>query len=225
MRAGARVLLDVYHSLGVFPVDVSALDVDFAVGGSYKYLRGGPARASSICIRVTSTASLRTLDIGWFAKKRAVRLRTARSAAAAAEGGDAFLESTPPVLPFYQARAGQLLALALGGDRLRVYSLALQRQLVGLLAERGIAATGGDDAHGAFCVLSLEGDGAGAAVACARALAAQGVISDARGPWLRLSPDILTSDEELRRAAATVARAIGRTPYRRSHADLPRFRQ
>ena len=40
--AGARVLLDVYHSLGVFPVDVGALDVDFAVGGSYKYLRGGP---------------------------------------------------------------------------------------------------------------------------------------------------------------------------------------
>ena len=39
---GARVLLDVYHSLGVLPVDVAALDVDFAVGGSYKYLRGGP---------------------------------------------------------------------------------------------------------------------------------------------------------------------------------------
>jgi kynureninase len=41
-RAGGRVLLDLYHSLGVLPVDVRALDVDFAVGGSYKYLRGGP---------------------------------------------------------------------------------------------------------------------------------------------------------------------------------------
>ena len=48
-RAGARVLLDVYHSLGVLPVDLTALDVDFAVGGSYKYLRGGPGRVLSLC--------------------------------------------------------------------------------------------------------------------------------------------------------------------------------
>ncbi|HKU87396.1 MAG TPA: aminotransferase class V-fold PLP-dependent enzyme, partial [Casimicrobiaceae bacterium] len=40
--AGGRVLLDVYHSLGALPVDVQQSDVDFAVGGSYKYLRGGP---------------------------------------------------------------------------------------------------------------------------------------------------------------------------------------
>src|SRR5258706_1454628 len=40
--AGARVLLDVYHSLGVFPVDVASLDVDFAIGGGSKDLRAGP---------------------------------------------------------------------------------------------------------------------------------------------------------------------------------------
>jgi len=39
---GARVILDVYQSAGTVPVDLSALNVDFAVGGSVKWLCGGP---------------------------------------------------------------------------------------------------------------------------------------------------------------------------------------
>src|SRR4051812_26335519 len=39
--ARSLVLLDVYHHAGVIPLDLAALDADFAVGGSYKYLRGG----------------------------------------------------------------------------------------------------------------------------------------------------------------------------------------
>ena len=41
---GVRVLVDLYHSAGTLPVDVQALDIDFAIGGAYKYLRGGPGR-------------------------------------------------------------------------------------------------------------------------------------------------------------------------------------
>jgi kynureninase len=66
-RAGGRVLLDIYHSLGVFPVDVAAQDVDFAVGGSYKYLRGGPGACFLYVHPRHLDGSLRTLDIGWFA--------------------------------------------------------------------------------------------------------------------------------------------------------------
>src|SRR6185436_8101187 len=67
--AGARVLLDVYHSLGVFPVDLEALDVDFAVGGSYKYLRGGPGACFLFVAPRHLDAGIRTLEIGWFAKE------------------------------------------------------------------------------------------------------------------------------------------------------------
>src|SRR5438046_2715578 len=39
--ARALVLLDVYHHAGVLPLDLAALQADFAIGGSYKSLRRG----------------------------------------------------------------------------------------------------------------------------------------------------------------------------------------
>ena len=41
-EVGAHVILDCYQSAGIVPVDVTALGVDFAVGGSVKWLCGGP---------------------------------------------------------------------------------------------------------------------------------------------------------------------------------------
>ncbi|MBA2357592.1 MAG: aminotransferase class V-fold PLP-dependent enzyme, partial [Actinobacteria bacterium] len=41
-EVGAHVVLDAYQSAGTVPLDVTALGVDFAVGGSVKWLCGGP---------------------------------------------------------------------------------------------------------------------------------------------------------------------------------------
>lgn len=199
-RAGARVLLDVYHSLGVVAVDLAALDVDFAVGGSYKYLRGGPGACFLYLAPRHLDGSLRTLDIGWFAKRDTFAYRRP-DPPVLAEGGDAFLESTPAVLPFYQARAGQVLLAALGVDRVRAHSLALQARLVELLHAHGVAGQGATDDRGAFVTIVHEH-----AVAWSQALAGQGVVSDARGRYLRLCPDVLTTDAELVEAAQVVAR-------------------
>src|SRR5574338_21701 len=66
-RAGAQVLLDVYHHAGALPLDLAALEADFAIGGSYKYLRGGPG-AGWLYVRPDLADHLRTLDAGWFAQ-------------------------------------------------------------------------------------------------------------------------------------------------------------
>ncbi|HET8645112.1 MAG TPA: aminotransferase class V-fold PLP-dependent enzyme, partial [Vicinamibacteria bacterium] len=41
-EVGAYVVADLYQSAGTVPVDVTAWDVDFATGGSVKWLCGGP---------------------------------------------------------------------------------------------------------------------------------------------------------------------------------------
>ena len=196
---GGRVLLDVYHSLGVFPVDLAALDVDFAIGGSYKYLRGGPGACYLYLHPRYLDGSFSTLDIGWFAKDSPFAYERP-DPPRFAQGGEGFFESTPAILPLYQARAGQVFTLGIGVERLRAYSLAQQQRLVGLLAARGIEAEGGSEDRGAFIVVR-----AGDAVAMADALDAHGIHTDARGSYLRLCPDALTTDAELVSAARVLA--------------------
>ena len=193
----AMVLLDVYHHAGVLPLDLEALDADFAVGGSYKYLRGGPG----VCWLYVHPRhhGLRTLDTGWFAKEDAFAYERPEPPRFAA-GGDAWLESTPPVLAPFQALAGLEITLELGVHRIREYSLAQKKLLASRLPVEGA----GED-HGAFVTLKH---------ANAKALAAQleqeGIKTDARGEYLRICPDILNPRSELEHAARVLKDILAR---------------
>jgi len=196
---GARLLVDAYHAIGVIPANVTAMRADFVIGGSYKYLRGGPGAAFLYISPDALDSGLQPIDIGWFAKEMPF-LYDRPNPPRFAPGGDAFLESTPPVLTYYQARAGQQLTLALGVDRIRAFSLERLTRLKRYLAEAGIAAQGADEQHGAF--LTVEHP---AAASLAQDLEQRGITTDARGPWLRLCPDYLTPDAQMREAADGVA--------------------
>jgi kynureninase len=197
---GARLAVDAYHSAGVFRIDVSAMNADFLIGGSYKYLRGGPG-AGFLYISPDAVAGLRPVDIGWFAKEDPFRY-TREERPRLAAGGNAFLESTPPVLTYYQARAGQQLTLGLGIDRIRAYSLDRLGRLKTYLEEAGVPAKGADNDHGGF--LTVEDSQASLLVT---ALKGVRVTTDSRGRWLRMSPDYLTRDEDLRAAASLLGAA------------------
>jgi kynureninase len=202
--AGARLLVDTYHAVGVFPVSVTHIKADFMIGGSYKYLRGGPGAAFLYLSPDALSSGLRPIDIGWFAKDKPF-LYDRPDPPRFACGGDAFLESTPPLLTYYQARAGQQLALQMGVARIRAYCLDRLSKLKQYLAEVGITAEGADDLHGGF--LTIENP---AAVSLAEALERTGITTDARGSRLRLSPDYLTPESALRKVATTLA-SIGAT--------------
>ena len=189
--ARALVLLDVYHHAGVLPLDLAALEADFAIGGSYKYTRGGPG-ACWLYVRPGLVDTLRTPDTGWFAKKD-VFAYARPEPPEFGPGGDAWLESTPPVLAPYQALAGLELTLELGVERIRAYSLQQKKILADLLP--GCAGAGKE--HGAFVTLRNR-----QAARLAVELEKRKVKADVRGDYLRLCPDILNTREELERAAA-----------------------
>jgi kynureninase len=197
-EGGALVLLDVYHHAGVLPLDLTMLGADFAVGGSYKYTRGGPG-ACWLYVRPGLAETMRTLDTGWFAKKDAFKYERPEPPQFA-PGGDAWLESTPPVLAPVQALAGLEFTLEIGVERLREHHLAQKRRLHELLKEKGIESEGEGEDHGQF--LTVRHPRAGDLAA---ALLKRNIKVDARGEYLRLCPDLLNTDDELERAAHGLA--------------------
>ncbi len=207
---GALVVLDAFHGAGVVEVDFDGLGPDFAIGGSYKYTRGGPGAAwlainpRHLTAQVSdSNPRLRTLDTGWFAKRDTFGFQRPDEPQLAS-GGNAWLEATPAPLPLFQARSGLQLVLALGVPRLRRYSLHQLEQLQGLLSERRVPVYRGGltpEQSGAFLLVPHR-DAPGACDALKR----EGVNVDARLGHLRFCPDILTSDDEMMRAAEITSR-------------------
>jgi kynureninase len=191
----------------VIPVNVSAMGADFAIGGSYKYLRGGPGAGYLYLSPEVLDSGLRPLDTGWFANQEMFAFQRPE-APALKPGGDAFLEGTPPVLTWYQARSGQEFTLAMGVERLREYSLRQLGALRKYLADAGAeSVTGGDERHGAFLTIHLKN-----AMEIPALLEREGVACDARGERLRLCSDCLTRDDEMRRAAETLGRVLRAQP-------------
>jgi kynureninase len=202
-QRGTMLLVDSYHAAGVIPLDVVRLGADFAIGGSYKYLRGGPGACFLYIAPGVFDAGLRPLDIGWFANSAPFGYQRP-DLPVLAHGGDGFLESTPPVLTWYQARSGLEFTLAMGVERLRGYSLKQLDVLRGYLTGAGInTVKGGDEGHGAFLAIRLAH-----AMELPGKLEREGIICDARGQWLRLCPDCLTRDEDLRRVATVLGKLL-----------------
>ncbi|MFC7382504.1 kynureninase [Sphaerisporangium rhizosphaerae] len=63
--AGARVVWDLCHSVGVLPIALDALRVDLAVGCTYKFLNGGPGSPAFIYVPSHLQAEFRQPLSGW----------------------------------------------------------------------------------------------------------------------------------------------------------------
>lgn len=198
---GARLLVDAYHAVGVFPVDVKSMGADFLISASYKYLRGGPGAGFLYISPAVLDDGFTPLDTGWFAKDDPFAFERP-DPPRFAPGGDAFLESTPPIFTYYQARAGQQFVLEMGVARLREYSLGQLARFKSYLADAGVTAEGAGANYGAF--LTIQAPDARDLVI---RLAERGVDADARGHLLRVCPDCLTTDDEMRRAAHSIGLA------------------
>jgi selenocysteine lyase/cysteine desulfurase len=66
-RCGALVMLDDYQDCGTRPVDVKAMDLDFLVTGTLKYLLGPPGLAFMYVRRELISSLIPTIT-GWFAQ-------------------------------------------------------------------------------------------------------------------------------------------------------------
>ncbi|HUG52852.1 MAG TPA: aminotransferase class V-fold PLP-dependent enzyme [Vicinamibacteria bacterium] len=191
-EVGAYVVADLYQSAGTVPVDVTAWDVDFAVGGSVKWLCGGPG-AGYLYVAPRLRERLRPRVTGWMAHARPF----AFEAAPIEYAGDAtrFLHGTPAVPALFAARAGYEVISAVGVEAIRRKSVRQVRLLLEAARARGLSTRTPEDPdrRGGMAVLDVpHGE------AVTRELVRREVVVDYRpGAGIRYSPHFYTSDDEI----------------------------
>jgi kynureninase len=216
-EVGAHVVLDCYQSAGVVPFDLTALDVDFAVGGSVKWLCGGPG-AGWLYVRPDLAERLEPTFVGWQGHARPFAFEPELEYA---PGVRRFLTGTPNVPALYAASAGYDVIEEVGVGRIRERSLVLTSLLIDLLEDAGFEITSPrDPARRGGAVIVRTPDDA----AVQRELGERGVICDFRpDAGIRLGPHFFNTEDELRHTVAQIAEIVATGAYVRHAGAAARF--
>src|SRR3954449_6244559 len=216
-EVGAYVVLDCYQSAGVVPFDLTALDVDFAVGGSVKWLCGGPG-AGWLYVRPDLAERLEPTFVGWQGHARPFAFEPELEYA---PGVRRFLTGTPNVPALYAASAGYDVIEEVGVERIRERSLALTSLLHELLDDAGfeISSPREEARRGGTVLVRTPDD-----PAVHRELGERGIICDFRpDAGIRLGPHFYNSEDELRHTVGQLVDIVESGAFARHAGAAARF--
>ena len=207
-EAGALVVLDTYQSAGTVPFSVKDLDVDFATGGSVKWLCGGPG-AGYLYVAPRLQSRLEPKVTGWMAHDAPFNFEDApiRYAAGAAR----FLHGSPAIPALYAAESGYRIINEIGVERIREKSVRQTQLLIELAEEAGFSVTSPRDParRGGTITIAAEH-----APAVTRELIRREIIVDYRpGAGIRVSPHFYTKDEEIEHVVREMRRIMDTRAY------------
>jgi kynureninase len=208
-EVGARVILDCYQSAGIVQLDLTALGVDFAVGGSVKWLCGGPANGW-LYVRPDLAETLEPTSIGWQAHARPFAFEEELEYA---EGAARFLTGTPSPAAHMAGTAGYDLIEEIGVDRIRENSLRQTQLLIDLADAAGyeVHSTRDPASRGGAVIVNVP-----EAAAVYTELEQRGILGDFRpGAGIRLGPHFFTTDDEIRFALAQIGEILDSGTYER----------
>jgi kynureninase len=208
-EAGAHVVVDCYQSAGVVPLDVTALAVDFAVGGSVKWLCGGPGNGW-LYVRPDLAETLTPRATGWQAHAEPFAFAEEMTYAS---GAARFLTGTPNVPAHYAATAGYDLTEEIGLARIRENSLRQTALLIELADAAGFGVRSPRDAarRGGTVTVHVPDF-----PAVHRELTERQILCDFRpDSGIRLGPHYFTSDDELRETVGAIEDILATGAHRR----------
>jgi selenocysteine lyase/cysteine desulfurase len=175
------LLIDAFQSMGTEPMDVKALDLDFLVTGTLKYLLGAPGVAF-MYVRPELIERLRPSDSGWFGQANifAYDVHHLDFANAARR----FETGSPPVPNVYAASAAIELIAEAGLDAIGRHVQNLASLLIRSIRQRGLRLLTPEEPalRGPLVMI-----GSTDAPRLVEALATEGILCSVRDGSLRIS--------------------------------------
>lgn len=201
--AGALVLLDVYQTAGVLPLELARWEVDFAVGGTIKWLCGGPA-CGYLYVRPELAPTLEPRLTGWIAHAEPFDFAPGRIRYDT--GPRRFAQGTPGIPSLYSCLPGLDVLLDVGPVAIAAESRRRTRWILETALSRGwtLKSPVEDERRGGSVMLGAENP-----ERLEAELAGRGVFVDWRPGILRVSPHFFNTDEEVGRALETLTELLG----------------
>jgi selenocysteine lyase/cysteine desulfurase len=194
---GALVFLDGYQDCGTRPLDVKALDVDFFVTGTLKYLLGPPGLAF-LYVRKELIETLSPTITSWMAQRDTFAFKT--KCLDPAPDARRFEGGSPPVPNIYAARPALELLQSVGMANVAAQVERLTQAFLTGARERGMQAKTPSDSLGPLVV--LRSNNANAVVA---QLAERGILTSARRDGVRFSFHVYNTLEDVNLALNALA--------------------
>ncbi|HEX3352538.1 MAG TPA: aminotransferase class V-fold PLP-dependent enzyme [Terriglobales bacterium] len=198
-KVGAHVVLDTFQSLGTLPVDVQALDVDFACGGVLKWLCGGPG-VGYLYVRPDLGKKLQPTFTGWFAHQNSFEFEVGPNRYS--EPPYRFMNGTTHIPSLEAARPGLKIIAEAGIESIRKKSQRQTSRLMAMAEERGWQINSPRDAERRGGTVSI--DMPSAEEVC-RELLRRDILVDYRpAAGVRIAPHFYSKDEELETAIGAI---------------------
>jgi kynureninase len=202
-QVGALVLLDVYQSAGAVELDADGWGVDFLIGGTIKWLCGGPA-CGYLYVRPDLQRDLKPRLTGWVAHDAPFEF--AHSPMRYAGSVRRFAQGTPSIPALYSALPGLQIIEEVGVATIARESRRRTELMIEFALERGwkVNSPRNVNERGGSVMIGVD-DGP----AMVERLAERKVFVDCRpSVGLRISPHFFNTDEEVSEALTVLAETI-----------------
>ncbi|MBD3335172.1 MAG: aminotransferase class V-fold PLP-dependent enzyme [Candidatus Eisenbacteria bacterium] len=206
---GAKVVLDVYQSAGCVPLRLAEWGVDFAVGGTLKWLCGGPG-AAYLYVRPDLAASLNPMVTGWQAHAQPFAFEP--GAMQWGDPGWRLLNGTPVIPALYAVREGIAIVGRIGVDRIREHSVELTGIILDEARAAGLKTTCPEKAEQRGGTVAL--DVPHGEEVCRELLRREFLVDYRPRAGIRVSPHFYSTTDECRATVAETVRILDERGWR-----------
>ena len=209
-RVGAQVVFNGYHSVGIIPVDVTEMDVDFYIGGVLKWMCGGTGGVF-MYVRPDLLTTLEPKVTGWMSHKSPFSFDVENLDWR--EDNYRLMNGTPGIASLQAIQPGIDIITEVGVENIRQNSIRQTSLLIDLADEAGYEVVSPRDSTYRAGTVTLNPP---ESYAVSRELLARNIKIDYReNAGIRVAPHFYNTDDEIHEVVATIGEILDDGSWKR----------